>query len=148
MTIILKKISFLSFLLILPLFLVMCELVHQDEPREPNRVDAITSATKMDSIPLRIDSGFVYDTFAILHLYSNDSFDEHYVGYGLDSASIIDSISVPNWTLNNTKICTLTNLQPYTTYTVFYGSHLSWNAINENHSIWGKFTTTKLSSHF
>lgn len=147
------------------MFSLMCDLIHHPEPSEPFRLDAVTSATgghggDMDTIPIWIDSGFVYDTFAILHLYSNDGYNKHYVMYGLgnknnltialDSSEAIDSVIVPNFnfiTLSNTHICTLANLQPYTTYRIVYRGE-DENKTDENHFVWTSFTTTKLSSHF
>lgn len=139
--------SFLLYSAILSsLFLSMCELVHQDEPREPIRLDGFTSASEMGTNTIQVDSGFVYDTFAILYTLYRDSYEKHFIAFGDDTSNLLDTIPISVWP--RTSICTLSNLQPYTEYTVVFRGELPTNPEQENHEAWGKFTTTKLSSHF
>ncbi len=142
----LKNISLSSFVIIVSLFLSMCELVHQDEPRVPDRIDGFTSASTMGTNQIQVDSGVVYDTFAILYTFFKDSYIDHFLAFGEDTASLLDTILVAPWPRNS--ICTLSNLKPYTEYIVQFRGELPANAEVENHEAWGKFTTTKLSSHF
>lgn len=132
---------------IISAFFTMCELVHQDEPREPVRFDAITSASEhMGTNRIQIDSGFVYDTFAILYTYYSDSHDEHFLAWGPDSTKMMDTLPIPLWP--RSAVCTLSNLKPYTNYSIVFRGQFSKDPVKENHAAWGSFTTTKLSSHF
>lgn len=141
-----KRYGLLFIIITVALFLTMCELVHHDEPREPVRLDAFTSASTMGTNTIRIDSGIVYDTFAIFYTFFKDSYVDHFIAYGEDTGSLLDTTLVAPWP--RTSICTLSNLKPYTEYIIQFRGELPSNAEIENHEAWGKFTTTKLSSHF
>lgn len=138
---------FISFLLIACDDVVNDSGIVEPEPTYPNRIDAITSASEEKGTNnIQIDSGFAYDTFAILYTYYSDSHDEHFLTFGLDSTKMNDTVPIALWP--RTSICTLSNLLPSTTYFIQFRGQFSTNPTEENHEAWGNFTTTKLSSHF
>lgn len=90
------------------------------------KIDGVTGASPM--MDIQVDSGFCYDSFAVLYLYysdSYDSYDRHFVMYGNDTTNFDDTTLVVNWPRN--VICTLTNLIPDSDYKFRYRGELSSN---------------------
>lgn len=105
---------------------------------DPIKIDAITATTAKD---IWIDSGYIYDSTAFIHTYTKDSYDRHYLAYGIDSTLFTDTLPIPNFP--RTAICTLSNLIPNTTYYFFFRGELISNPDKEYHSVMGEFKTTE-----
>lgn len=101
------------------------------------KVDAITAATVMD---LRIDSIHVDSTTATVYTYTKDSYETHFVAYGLDTNLTIDSIAVAPFPRES--VTKIENLIPDTTYYILFRGELLADPENENHAVMGSFTTT------
>lgn len=95
-----------------------------------NIIDGVTGASP--NMNTEVDSGFCYDTFAVLYIRHHDSFDKHFMMYGLDTTMFSDSLIVPNWPYS--QICTLSNLTPSTSYYFRYRGELISNTAEEQYT--------------
>ncbi len=102
-----------------------------------NKIDGVTGATPMMNI--RVDSGFCYDSFAVLFLYYSDSYDKHFVMYGNDTTKFDDTVMVINWPRN--VVCTLTNLIPDSAYNFRYRGELASNPTETQYTEIGSMRT-------
>lgn len=100
------------------------------------KVDAITAATVKD---LRIDSILVDSTTATVYTFTKDSYETHFVAYGLDTNYTIDSLPVPFFPRES--VVKIENLIPDTTYHILFRGELLADPQNENHAVVGTFTT-------
>lgn len=105
-----------------------------------NKIDAVTGATP--NMDIRVDSGFCYDSFAVLYLYYSDSFDKHFLMYGDDTTKFGDTAMVPNWPRN--AICTLANLIPDSTYNFRYRGELASNPSESQYTSIGSMRTQSI----
>lgn len=101
------------------------------------KVDAITAATVKD---LWIDSIHVDSTTATIYTYTKDSYETHFIAYGLDTNLTIDTLPVPFFPRES--VTKIENLIPDTTYHILFRGELLSDPENENHAVMGSFTTT------
>lgn len=107
------------------------------------KVDAITAATVKD---LWIDSIHVDSTSATIYSYTKDSYETHFIAYGLDTNFTIDTLSVPPFPRES--VTKIENLIPDTTYHILFRGELLADPENENHAVTGSFTTTLLDTTY
>ncbi len=99
------------------------------------QIDAVTSS----SFDVQIKDGIAYDTFAIMETYHKDSYDKHFVAYGLRDSIYTDTVYIIDFPW--TQICTLSNLYPNVDYYYILRGELKSNPEKENHTVQGTFRT-------
>lgn len=122
---------------VLFLLTVFCSLpsdYFQDMYPEYYDIEAVTSASNR----IKVTGGKAYKSHAILETYHKDSYDRHFIAYGIsdlynDTLIMADTPRV--------HICTLFNLNANTTYNFMFRGEYSKDPIKENHTITGSFKT-------